>query len=259
MNSTISSFKDLLMSSKQPICILIDDFHLIYNGDDLLWFTSTFIPYIKYIITIPQTAEENSEILSKIHLTYYDKGFEMLKIECSEDQWSDIILHGVGDICSSGLTVNLLETLGSNTDRTLVKAKIIWWLAWLGVKELTQKTLQTLSFKVLEILENIFGRKMVSFIMSIIHASRSGLSESDIIQLLQYYFGEICGVSNTSSFWGFFSWLISPFLFNEQYINFMDSTIYMAIQEKYGTYVKDAHKQPNKFSNEKGYSLTIQV
>lgn len=44
-------------------------------------------------------------------------------------------------------------------------------------------SLKRLSCKVLEVLENMFGEEIVSFIISIITASRSGLNESEIIEL----------------------------------------------------------------------------
>lgn len=44
-------------------------------------------------------------------------------------------------------------------------------------------SLKKLSHKVLEVFENMFGKEIVSFIFSIITASRSGLNESEIIEL----------------------------------------------------------------------------
>lgn len=68
--------------------------------------------------------------------------------------------------------------------------QILWWLAWLGITDLPEMSLKKLSYKVLEVIENMFGTDMSSFLISIITASRSGLHESEIIQLTKANFSE---------------------------------------------------------------------
>lgn len=51
-------------------------------------------------------------------------------------------------------------------------------------------SLKNLSYKALEVIEKMFGKDITSFLIPIINSSRSGLHESEIIQLIKEKCGE---------------------------------------------------------------------
>lgn len=61
----------------------------------------------------------------------------------------------------------------------------MWWLAWLGQRKLENLTISHISEKVFEILESKFGVSPVKYLITLINASRDGLLETEIIDLLQ--------------------------------------------------------------------------
>lgn len=63
--------------------------------------------------------------------------------------------------------------------------QILWWLAWLGHRKLENLTISHISEKVFEILESKFGVTQVKYLITLINASRDGLLETEIIDLLQ--------------------------------------------------------------------------
>lgn len=63
--------------------------------------------------------------------------------------------------------------------------QILWWLAWLGQRKLENLSISHISEKVFEILENKFGLTTVKYLITLITASRDGLLETEIIEMLQ--------------------------------------------------------------------------
>jgi len=63
--------------------------------------------------------------------------------------------------------------------------QILWWLAWLGQRKLEHLSISHISEKVFEILENKFGLTTVKYLITLITASRDGLLETEIFEMLQ--------------------------------------------------------------------------
>jgi hypothetical protein len=63
--------------------------------------------------------------------------------------------------------------------------KILWWLAWLGQRKLENLSISHISEKVFDILETKFGVTKVKYLITLITASRDGLLETEIIEILQ--------------------------------------------------------------------------
>lgn len=121
----VSELKELLSSTNKHICFLFDDFHLTFKKEDIAWLSSIFTSYIKCIITLPTFEESTAGLISQqdFHSISVQK-IEILEIKCSETQWKDIITHGVGDVNTTGLNVDLLATWSTTKERILVKAKV---------------------------------------------------------------------------------------------------------------------------------------
>lgn len=91
----------------------------------MTWLSSIFTSYIKCIITLPTLEESTTDTISQQDFQSVDvQKLEILKIKCSEAQWKDIITHGVGDINTTGLNVDLHATWSTTDERILVKAKV---------------------------------------------------------------------------------------------------------------------------------------
>lgn len=58
-------------------------------------------------------------------------------------------------------------------------------MAWLGQRKLENLSISHISEKVFEILENKFGVTQVKYLITLITASRDGLLEAEIIEILQ--------------------------------------------------------------------------
>jgi hypothetical protein len=58
-------------------------------------------------------------------------------------------------------------------------------LAWHGQRKLENLSISHISEKVFEILENKFGVTTVKYLITLITASRDGLLETEIIEMLQ--------------------------------------------------------------------------
>lgn len=67
----------------------------------------------------------------------------------------------------------------------MIFPQILWWLAWLGQRKLENLSISHISEKVFEILESKFGVTKVKYLITLMNASRDGLLETEIIDLLQ--------------------------------------------------------------------------
>lgn len=125
LNCIYSALKELLTVHNQPICFLIDDFHVTFKKDDISWLNSVLGSNIKCIITISNFEESMTDLISisDFKLLTAPK-IEVLKMKCSEAQWKDIISHGVGDVCTTGTNVDLLQKWSNTEERILLKAKV---------------------------------------------------------------------------------------------------------------------------------------
>lgn len=63
--------------------------------------------------------------------------------------------------------------------------KILWWLAWFGERKLENLGISHTAEKVFDILEAKFDVASVKYLLTLINASRDGLLETEIIELLE--------------------------------------------------------------------------
>lgn len=148
-------------------------------------------------------------------------------------------------------------------------------MAWLGERKLENLGIAHISEKVFEILENKFGAASVKYLITLINASRDGLLEIDIINLLEE--SKIVKGENFSNFtipedfilifmtgsvaklWTNFCWMMGPLLLHNKTIKLMDSVLRSVAEKRYESDMESAHKilfeyfekQPDIFSNKK--------
>ncbi|XP_063698344.1 uncharacterized protein LOC134829264 isoform X2 [Culicoides brevitarsis] len=261
LQSVLATLKEILSSTNKPICFLFDDFHITFKNklEDVTWLNSMFTPHIKCIITLPVYEKPPTDVLTLKDFQSIDvQKLEVVQIKCPASQWKNIITHGIGDINTTIMNSDLLATWSTTEERILVKAKILWWLTWLGVGDLPEMSLKLLSFKVLNVIEEMFGEEITSYFISIIAASRCGLLESELIELFKEKYNEKSYSINSRFLWGKFSWAIGSLLSNGKNVYFVDSVLMDAIKEKYAQQIADAHKillkyytsQPDQYQHE---------
>lgn len=109
-----------------------------------------------------------------IHLTQF-----------SQEQWNDVLNYGGCDIYAANGSLKLPEDWKKTEEKIPIQAKILWWLAWLGVDHLDNVTLNSGCSKIFDSLEMKFDESLIRFIFSILIASREGLTEPEVVSLIQ--------------------------------------------------------------------------
>lgn len=100
-------------------------------------------------------------------------------------------------------------------------------------------TISHISEKVFEILESKFGVTKVKYLITLINASRDGLLETEIIDLL--HSSKIVEGSVTK-LWTNFCWVMGPLLIHNKNIKMMDSILSSVAEKRYEADMEKAHK-----------------
>lgn len=202
MKQTIESYstelKHLIDKSKHQIVILIDSVDKIFDIKDIKWLPLELANNVKIILTVSSDCE-SSFILKELQSKIPSQNF-LLLTPFTQTQWEDVLAFGGG---TTNGALQLPESWKKSDERAPIQAKvrfkeafltkdlmetlsqILWWLAWLGQRKLENLTISHISEKVFEILECKFGVTQVKYLITLINASRDGLEETEIIELLQ--------------------------------------------------------------------------
>lgn len=170
--------------------------------DALDWILLNIQENIKIIITVTSNITDitESEIYAKkskgdwilnelkksqslrvnfIHLTQF-----------SQEQWNDVLNYGGCDIYAANGSLQLPDEWKKSEEKYPIQAKILWWLAWVGVNHLENVNLPTVCDKVFDCLEEKFESNFIRFLFSILIASREGILETEMVEILQKTFAE---------------------------------------------------------------------
>lgn len=119
--------------------------------------------------------------------------------------------------------------------------QLLWWFAWLGETDLADISLTSICNKVFDIVETKFGKNVAKFILSLLCASREGLTETEAIELLK----ETQLIADSVPiFWMRFCWIMGrgPILRQSNRITLMDSKLKCIARKKYADDLHKAHK-----------------
>ncbi|XP_058819256.1 uncharacterized protein LOC131682080 [Topomyia yanbarensis] len=275
-NHTVESYsetlKQLIDSTKQQITILIDSVDSLRDLDNLDWLPLELLENVKLVLTV--TSSCASQDLS--HLASEDAVLKQLKekigdAECflhltpfTQEQWEDVLCFGGGDIYSANGALQLPDSWKKSNEKISVQAKILWWLAWLGVTDLSDTSVSHISEKVFIILEDKFTDTVTRFIISLLLAAREGLFETEIITLIR---NSNLVTGSTTKLWTHFCWKMGPLFLHNKNIIMVDRTLRDVAGKRYESHIKDAHKilydyfekQPNSYTDKRGKDTSSNI
>ncbi|KAL9706862.1 hypothetical protein quinque_010380 [Culex quinquefasciatus] len=267
-NHTIESYSEALLelieSSKQQVTILIDSVDSLRDLDDLGWLPLELLDNVKLILTVTsnctdvaQLAQDQDEVLKRLKDKIGDAESFLYLMPFTQEQWEDVLCFGGGDIYSANGALQLPESWKKSNEKISVQAKILWWLAWLGVTDLTDTSVSHISDKVFVILEEKFTAAVTRFIISLLLAAREGLLETEIITLIR---NSNLVTGSTTKLWTHFCWKMGPLFLHNKNIIVVDGTLRQIAARRYEQNIAEAHKilheyfekQPNSFADKNG-------
>ncbi|KAL7029565.1 hypothetical protein ACKWTF_006289 [Chironomus riparius] len=250
-------FSRLIHKAKHQIVILIDSVDKLYDIKDMDWLPTELVNNVKIILTVTSTSKnhddfDSTSLLKALKVKINAQNFLYLS-SFTQEQWEDVLTFGSG---ATNGALQLPESWKKSDEKAPIQAKILWWLAWLGQRKLENLSISHISEKVFEILENKFGLTTVKYLITLITASRDGLLETEIFEMLES--SKIVDGSITK-LWTNFSWTMGPLLLHNKNIKIMDSTIRAVAEKRYESDMECAHKilhdyfvqQPNVYFDSK--------
>ncbi|CAO1400178.1 unnamed protein product [Diamesa hyperborea] len=235
-----TELKKLIEKSKHQIVILIDSIDKIFDIKDIDWLPLELVNNVKIIVTISSESNQDDDPNSSGLLSALKDKIEveenfLLLSSFTQDQWEDVLVFGGA---ASG-ALQLPESWKKTDERSPIQAKILWWLASCGERNLENLSVLHISEKVFEILEKKFSITKVKYLITLLTASRDGLLETEIVDLLKNS-KHVNG--SVMKLWTNFSWMMGPLLLHNKNITIMDSTISVVAQKRYEADMENAHK-----------------
>lgn len=266
-NHTIESYsqalQQLIESTKQQITILIDSVDSLRDLDDLGWLPLELLENVKLILTVTSNSPSQDVsqlqdgVLKRLKDKIVDAESFLYLTPFTQEQWEDVLCFGGGDIYSANGALQLPESWKKSNEKISVQAKILWWLAWLGVTDLSDTSVSHISDKVFVILEEKFTAAITRFIISLLLAAREGLLETEIITLIR---NSSLVTGSTTKLWTHFCWKMGPLFLHNKNIIVVDGTLREIAKKRYEQNIAEAHKtlydyfekQPNSFADKNG-------
>uniref|UniRef100_A0A182X1F3 WD_REPEATS_REGION domain-containing protein n=1 Tax=Anopheles quadriannulatus TaxID=34691 RepID=A0A182X1F3_ANOQN len=264
---TVSSYsgvlKSLLESSKQQITILIDSIDALRDVEDFDWLPVTLLDNVKFVLTVSSAstghdlANAESRVLQRLRERIGDDSCFLYLTPFTQEQWEDVLCFGGGDIYAANGALQLPESWKKSDEKISIQAKILWWLGWLGITNLSNTSVSHISERVFVILEEKFTAPIVRLIMSLLLASREGLLETEIITLIR---NSNLVTGSTTKQWTHFCWKMGPLFLHNKNIIVIDRTLRQVAEKRYEADIKHAHQilydyyelQPTVFLDKKG-------
>lgn len=197
-----ATLKSALENTKYQIVILIDSLDSLHDINAIDWIPSNIQENIKIIITVTSNiiditeSEKNAQNSKGDWILNELKKSQSLRVnfihltQFSQEQWNDVLNYGGCDIYAANGSLQLPDEWKKSDEKFPIQAKILWWLAWMGVNNLENVTLQTVCDKVFDCLEEKFESNLIRFIFSLLIATREGILETEMILLLEKSFKE---------------------------------------------------------------------
>lgn len=264
VDSYSEALKQLIEASKQQVTILIDSVDSLRDLDaDLGWLPLELLDNVKLILTVTSDCTDVAQlsdgdgVLKRLKDKIGDAESFLYLMPFTQEQWEDVLCFGGGDIYSANGALQLPESWKKSNEKISVQAKILWWLAWLGVTDLTDTSVSHISDKVFVILEEKFTAPVTRFIISLLLAAREGLLETEIITLIR---NSNLVTGSTTKLWTHFCWKMGPLFLHNKNIIVVDGTLRQIAKKRYDTSIAEAHKtlheyfekQPNCFTDKNG-------
>lgn len=263
IESYSQALKQLIEGTKHQIIILIDSLDSLQDLDGLDWLPLELLENVKLVLTVTSSCTSQEQfgaddvVLKRLKKEIGDAECFLYLTPFTQEQWEDVLCFGGGDIYSANGALQLPDSWKKSNEKTSVQAKILWWLAWLGVTELDDTSVSHISEKVFDILEDKFTSAITRFIVSVLLAAREGLLETEIITLIR---NSNLVTGSTTKLWTHFCWKMGPLLLHNQNIIVVDKTLREVARKRYEKDIIKAHKtlydyfemQPNSYTDKQG-------
>ncbi|XP_062545784.1 uncharacterized protein LOC134212179 [Armigeres subalbatus] len=273
-NHTIESYsealKQLIEGTKQQITILIDSVDGLQDLDALEWLPLELLDNVKLVLTVSSSCTSLDQlgaddvVLKRLKEKIADAECFLYLSPFTQEQWEDVLCFGGGAIYSANGALQLPDSWKKSNEKISVQAKILWWLAWLGVTELDDTSVSHISEKVFDILEEKFTSVITRFIVSVLLAAREGLLETEIITLIR---NSNLVTGSTTKLWTHFCWKMGPLFLHNKNIIVVDKTLREVARKRYEKDILEAHKtlydyfetQPNCYIDKKGKDKSFNI
>ncbi|XP_031618907.1 uncharacterized protein LOC116338021 [Contarinia nasturtii] len=257
-------------ASKYQVVILIDSLDEALELDDLNWLPTKLNDKVKVIITTATSSkkvdsvdkcESSDAILWHLKDRISKLNFVHLN-QFSDQKWNEVLStsYGGGDFFSVNPQLQLPDAWKQCMEKIPLQAKLFWWFAWLGEFNLNDTSLTATSNKMFQMLECKFGEAIIKYVVSLLIASRDGLHETEIIELLKQ--SKLVDDPNVERLWTNISWIMSrgPILLQINRVRFMDNKLKKVACTRYANDIQSAHtilyqfykSQPNEYIDTKG-------
>ncbi|XP_058120682.1 uncharacterized protein LOC131292411 [Anopheles ziemanni] len=264
--SYASALKTLLETSKHQITILIDSVDALRDVEDLDWLPVVLLDNVKLVLTVSSGGNgqdlaklqgPENRVLQRLRDRIADDGCFLYLTPFTQEQWEDVLCFGGGDIYAANGALQLPECWKKSDEKISIQAKILWWLGWLGITNLSDTSVSHISDKVFTILEEKFTTAITKLIIPLLLASREGLLETEIITLIR---NSNLVNGSTTKLWTHFCWKMGPLFLHNKNIIVVDRTLRQVAEKRYEADMQQAHRilydyyeaQPNVFLDKKG-------
>lgn len=125
--------------------------------------------------------------------------------------------------------------------------QILWWLAWLGIRQVADTSTEHIANHIFHVLETRFTKDIASYLIALIAASRGGVKESDMVDLIS---SGLCTKDIGGSpvqLWLNFCWTMGPLLLHTKSTYFMDKLLLKLAKRRYENEIKTASKTLRDF------------
>uniref|UniRef100_A0AAG5DS04 AAA+ ATPase domain-containing protein n=1 Tax=Anopheles atroparvus TaxID=41427 RepID=A0AAG5DS04_ANOAO len=261
-----SALKSLLETSKHQITILIDSVDALRDVDELDWLPVTLLDNVKLVLTVSSGGNgqdlaklqgPENRVLQRLRERIADDSCFLYLTPFTQEQWEDVLCFGGGDIYAANGALQLPECWKKSDEKISIQAKILWWLGWLGITNLSDTSVSYISDKVFAILEEKFTTAITKLIISLLLASREGLLETEIITLIR---NSNLVSGSTTKLWTHFCWKMGPLFLHNKNIIVVDRTLRQVAEKRYEADMQQAHRilhdyfeaQPNVYLDKKG-------
>lgn len=292
LESYASTLRECIDASKYQVVILIDSLDDALELDDLSWLPTKLNDKIKVIITTATTnakvdhidkCEKTDAVLWHLKDRISKSNFAHLN-QFSDQKWNEVLSHGGGDFFSVNPQLQLPDSWKQCDEKIPLQAKVsackiveiinilsnllnmifhfvqlFWWFAWLGEYNLSDTSLTSTSNKMYQTLETKFGEAIIKYLVSLLIASRDGLRETEINELLKQ--SKLVDDTKVEKLWTKISWIMGrgPILLQINRVRFMDNRLKNVAITRYADDIKRAHNilyqfyksQPNEHVDSK--------
>lgn len=199
---------------------------------DLDWIPADLPENVKLIVTVTET-ETGNKLLNDLKTRVTSPENILHLTPFSEDQWKEVITRG---------TIHLPDDVWMDVkEKTPIHAKILCWMAWLGVSRTEDTSINGLATAIFDTLEQKLTKDLVAQLFALIIVRPFGVLESEMIDQLSRI-AVVKDLDAATQLWLHFCWITGPLLLHTNSTYIMDKSIVSIAKQRYPAELSTAHK-----------------